>query len=673
MNRPLPWRLLSAALLCSLTWTVVSAAVQQDSITFRGDVEREFVQAMNDFIAQRYDSAAYLFSKILRDYPRSHRATGASIMGAKAYYHAGNYRESIRLLKDLVDLYPRSQYLDDAHYTLGLDYYHLNRYDDAAREFLIARQTSERPRLITFSERMLESLAANQLSVADLQMVLPDASLNLTQALINYYIAEKVFKTGDVRNAETVLKTVTSLPADNKYVADAAQLLTRIQKGGVVKIGVALPLMLKANPGAPKAGLETLEGMQLAVSNYNLTSIPKVNLEIRDTEGNPGTASRVISELCADDGVVAIVGPMSSEDVFAASGVANTRGVPLITPTATRNGIAAVGPYIFQANPDFETRGRAMARYAFEQKGARRFAVLASQGPVGQPLAEAFVDEVRKLGGQLIDEEWYFPGSMDMRPQLLAMRKKALEQAEVELVDFAARMKQDALDNMARWGVPSNVLDSLVERGLTAPVTFLFGKDGKHIADSLGIPTIIVHPKFDSLAIPVENVDALFVPISTSDEIGAVTSQIRYYNFRTIVLGTEDWNELTELDENRQYSDGAIFTTDTYINAASPAYKSFVTEFQSAHGSKPTKNSLFGYDAVGLMLQVIRGGALQRNEIAAALPLVRGYQGLHSTISLGDNRVNSFLTVLQFKNRTIVKIGDVDLSKPPITAETNRQ
>jgi ABC-type branched-subunit amino acid transport system substrate-binding protein len=139
-----------------------------------------------------------------------------------------------------------------------------------------------------------------------------------------------------------------------------------------------------------------------------------------------------------------------------------------------------------------------------------------------------------------------------------------------------------------------------------------------------------------------------------------------------MVLGTEDWNELSELDENRQYSDGAIFTTDTYVNSTGSAYRSFAAEFQKAYSVKPPKNSLLGYDAISLVLHVIKGGALQRSEIAAALPQVRNFQGLHSTISFGDNRVNSFLTVLQFKNRTITKIGEIDLSKPPIAAEATQ-
>ena len=53
-------------------------------------------------------------------------------MGAKAFYELKDYRESIRFLKNLIDLYPQSTYIDDAHYTLALDYFRTGRYEDAA-------------------------------------------------------------------------------------------------------------------------------------------------------------------------------------------------------------------------------------------------------------------------------------------------------------------------------------------------------------------------------------------------------------------------------------------------------------------------------------------------------------------------------------------------------------
>ena len=79
---------------------------------------------MHAYQAGSYDTAAQLFQKNLREYPRSHRSTAALAMGAKSLFEFHEYRESIKFLKDLLDLYPASAYCPDAHYTFGLNYCH---------------------------------------------------------------------------------------------------------------------------------------------------------------------------------------------------------------------------------------------------------------------------------------------------------------------------------------------------------------------------------------------------------------------------------------------------------------------------------------------------------------------------------------------------------------------
>jgi TolA-binding protein len=125
------------------SWIGVQSQTLEDSIGFKPEAEREFVNAMKLFKAGRFDSASVLFSRVNKNYPRSHRTTGAYIMGAKSLYELKDFRESIRLLKNLVDLYPHSAYVDDAHYTLALDYFRTGRYEDAASECITVLQTSQ--------------------------------------------------------------------------------------------------------------------------------------------------------------------------------------------------------------------------------------------------------------------------------------------------------------------------------------------------------------------------------------------------------------------------------------------------------------------------------------------------------------------------------------------------
>ena len=199
---------------------------------------------------------------------------------------------------------------------------------------------------------------------------------------------------------------------------------------------------------------------------------------------------------------------------------------------------------------------------------------------------------------------------------------------------------------------------------MTASVTFLFGDSGKVVADSLKLPTRIEPMKYDSLDLPVPNIDAIFIPIASSDEIPVVSSQLKFFNIQAQILGTGDWNDADALDQNRQYTDGVIFFNDSYYVPASQSYRTFVAKYQLSNKNKPPgANVLYGYDATKMLLQIVAQGKTRRAEIAGELSKVEGYDGLHTRISLSRNRVNSFLTAMQYKGGHILKLGEIDLAR----------
>lgn len=640
-----------------------------DSLVFRPDVERLFVQAMRHFQAERFDSAAAGFMRAIREFPLHHRTTGAYIMAGKAYYRLGNFRESVRILKNLIDLYPASAYVADAHYSLGLDFFRMLRYDDAAEELVQAHRLSSDALLRARAEKLLDNLAAEYLTVADLQLLLNAAPPQPLDVLLAVRLAERLMRTGDVRAARDLLLPIVELPAQVAFVDRAVDLLRRLQGSGVLKVGVVLPLMLKTSqPGQRDLGVEMYDGIKLAVEEYNERHLPKVSIEVRDSERDPGAAARVVTELCSDDAVVAIMGPAFSNEAFAAAGIANARGVPLLTPTATANGIASIGPYVFQLNPDLDTRGRIMARYAV-LNGARTFAVLSPVEQIPKSIADAFVDEVARLGGELIDQQWYQRGATDLRMQLSTMRKRALDKSEPLVINFAGSLRYEDIKNMLMLGVSAEVLDSLVEWGATVPVEQLLGPDGRILADSLRIPTARAVIQYDSLEMAVRNVDAVFLPVASADEVGVVTSQLRYFNFQSQLLGTGEWHDLATLDQNREYADGVVYSNDTYIDLNNAGYRAFAAKFQKQFGRPPTVNALFGYDAMKLLLDLLAGGAATRNDLAAALTSVRRFPGWHSSFSIDERRVNTCLTMFRFENRSIRRIGELDLIEEPEEAD----
>jgi ABC-type branched-subunit amino acid transport system substrate-binding protein len=638
-----------------------SVAVGQESVAFNAESERTFQQGLRSFTTGEYDAALKLFLPLAKETPPNHRTTAAYLMAAKAYFRLGSYRESVRLLRTFLDLYPESLFADDVSYSLGLNFYQQARYEESALEFLNALQSTKDKLTVQRSEAWLEKLANGPLTIAHMQLLLGETKSDEAKALLTIHLAEKIFRLGDTKAAEDALQPVIAMPATNRYVGPAITLLERIRKGGVLKVGVILPLMQRSMLLAEReAGKDLLEGVKLATEEYNQIAFTKVNLDVRDSERDPSIAVRQTAELSADDDVVAIVGPAFSNEAILSGAIASSKGVALISPTATSNGIAAAGYTVFQANPDFNIRGRALAQFATDQLSAKTIAVLAPNDEVGRAQVEAFLDELKARNADVVDVEWYESATTDLRPQLMAVRQKAFARMDQFVVDFSAKLKTTDLAKMTKWGVPEFALDSMLERGSLVSVNVLFGQNGKRVADSLRIPVQAIKLKTDSLTVPVRNIDLFFLPISNTEEISIVSSQVRYFNFQAALLGGGEWNDLVELEQNRAYTNGILFPSDSYWRDDDPEFRDFSDRYTKAFNDAPTKNVLYSYDVMKALLKVIADGARQRRSIVSSLATLRDYQGIHSRISFTSGRVNGMLSILQYKNRSIAKIGEID-------------
>jgi hypothetical protein len=61
------------------------------------------------------------------------------------------------------------------------------------------------------------------------------------------------------------------------------------------------------------------------------------------------------------------------------------------------------------------------------------------------------------------------------------------------------------------------------------------------------------------------------------------------------------------------------------------------------------------------MLQAIRTGASTREGLMRSLQAVRNYPGLHSKIGFSQNRVNSWLWILQYTGDQIRKVDEIQV------------
>jgi ABC-type branched-subunit amino acid transport system substrate-binding protein/outer membrane protein assembly factor BamD (BamD/ComL family) len=659
-------------LRCVLLMVLVSASAQvvrsQDRIEYSEKAERIFREGLQRFSAGEYQVAIAAFDRLILLMPYHHRLTASYVMKGKALHRLGDNAEAARVLRTFLIRYPASTYAADAEYTLGLVQLDVKRYDEAVDLLLSAwRRVRKLAGQVKLERHVIEALDFTiryHQSSSSVRQLLSAATDETERAYLWLKLAEKSVSSGNIAGASVIAETLLVHYPGNQFSTKVTALLANIEQRARVKLGVLLPLLRKTGQSPAKdLGADINDGIVLAVEEYmkDPATRVRVTLEVRDTERDQLTTTRGAQELAGDEGVIGILGPVFSNTTSAAASLANAHGVPLVTPTANSNGIAGIGPYVFQANPDYETRGRIMARYAIQQRGCKRVAVLAPGDSYGKFLAEAFISEALKLGAKIVATEWYQRGTADLKVQFSNIRRAGMLEVADPVIAFGGKLSQADIVKLMQLGVSRKSLDSLVEKSVSISAVQLLGPDAKRLLDSLEITAGVSEPRADSLEYPVTGIDGLYVPIGTPEEIGVVSSQIVYYNFTAQVFGSGEWNAFSELNANRRYASGVIFDADNFPDENDSTYQSFVTRFTERFKRKPSKNTLYGYDLARFVLSLVHNGATSREALRSALQSVADYRGLHSRIDLSARRVNAWLHVLQYSRDEIRRLEEFRL------------
>ena len=167
-------------------------------------------------------------------------------------------------------------------------------------------------------------------------------------------------------------------------------------------------------------------GVLLAVDEINRSGGvlgKSIVLLSEDDRGEASEAASVVSKLITRDHVVAIIGEQASSRTLAAAPIAQSYGVPMISPTSTNVEVTKKGDYIFRACFIDAHQGRAVANFARKERKAQTAAILIdSRSDYSVGLAEAFRKNFEALGGRITSELKYAEGDSDFSAQLTAIR-----------------------------------------------------------------------------------------------------------------------------------------------------------------------------------------------------------------------------------------------------------
>lgn len=212
-------------------------------------------------------------------------------------------------------------------------------------------------------------------------------------------------------------------------------------------IGALLPLT-----GSDRGiGRRAMAGMLLAMEAYDHSGTPRVTLVFEDSNRDPEAAM----ERLVTGGATAVVGPLDSGRADGFAEAAARHEVPLLTLTAVypRAARSEENSYVLRNFMDPVTEARAAATVAFHHLEDRRAAVVYPDVGYGRRVSEAFRDEFRRLGGQVVSAISFDRSSSNFSD--VAERVAASEPEAIFIPDAASNVAEMAafLADHDIWGM----------------------------------------------------------------------------------------------------------------------------------------------------------------------------------------------------------------------------
>jgi len=137
------------------------------------------------------------------------------------------------------------------------------------------------------------------------------------------------------------------------------------------------------------------------------------------------------------------------------------------------------------------------------------------------------------------------------------------------------------------------------------------------------------------LAVKASSPQAVFIP-AYPDDIVLIAPQMRYYEFEGTMLGAGGWHseKVTRLGE--KYVEGAVFAAVETGYAGGVASRKFEALYESKYGSRPSRHSALGYDAIQLIQNASRDPQTTSEILMERLSMVTTYWGASGAVSLSS-------------------------------------
>lgn len=169
-------------------------------------------------------------------------------------------------------------------------------------------------------------------------------------------------------------------------------------------------------------GTTTTNGANLAFEEINanggILGGKKIEYKVMDEKGDSVEAINAFNKL-VDDGVVAVLGDVTSKPSIAVAEASAEIGLPVISATATHPDVTTYGENVFRVCFLDPFQGKTMSKFAADTVKAKKVAVMYNTSDdYSDGVAKAFKESAEQLGLEVTAFEGYGAADIDFKTQL---------------------------------------------------------------------------------------------------------------------------------------------------------------------------------------------------------------------------------------------------------------
>ncbi|QDE88104.1 amino acid-binding protein [Myxococcus xanthus] len=598
------------------------------------------------FESRDFVNARKSFNELLFENPLHSRADDAKHKLAVSAMEVGAYRDAYQTLSSLAERASgaeRTQLLNEAARAAA----GAGLYGQALQMAVDEAGQAQGAQAQAAAVAKVEALVEGRAAFVDIARVAEGLSpSNPAWPVITFKLARVYYHLRDWTRLEETLNRFLAQAPGHAFAPQARELLARATRRVEARprtVGVLLPMTGRYQP----IGEAVLRGIQLGLEGSG------VELVVKDTQGDVNKTGQAMEQLAFDDGAIAVLGPLLADDSKRAALVAEELQVPLLT-MSRQDGITELGSYVFRNMLTNAAQAEAIADYAMNVKGYKRFALLYPNIPYGVELADAFWDQVVARGGGVRGAERYSHDQTTFTTEAKKLVGRYYLDDRGDYIEGVRDVQGENLDAFRRRKAMEKV-----KSGVEPIIDF----------DAIFMPDDWRRVSLVAPALAVEDIVTNACDPRDLERIRKTTGK---KELKTVTLfGANQWSSpkgrsgLPELVERGgKFVTCSVFVDGFFVDSQRPATRRFVEQYREAYraetGRDPGLLEAIGYDSGRMLRQLMeqKDAPRTRAQMRDAMANLKDFDGATGRTSFNAKReAVKQLFLLSIDNKGVTEIN----------------